>query len=209
MTVCRGDQRRPYIVFDFSPTQSFERNIAFLKEFVGIVQAGAAGGFDALFRDGTKIEAGCNVHSRRRCYECLVVEPVLAHSVLDIYEELYTIEKRIKNAPPEVRPAIRRRFSKSLTKILHKTIVKMRDSLTPKHPLMQAIGYTLSHWIALTRFLGYPDLETGKNASEREIKDFLLVRKNLLFSGSDRGGMANRHPPFAHCFRQAEWRRSA
>jgi transposase len=188
LTVYRGDGRHPYSAFDFSPTQAFARNIEFLGDFVGIVQADAAPGFDAIFRDGTKIEAGCNAHSRRRYYDCLVVEPVLAKNVLDIYDALYRIERRIKNLQPEVRLAIRRRYSKPLTKKLHKTIVKMRDSLTPKHPLLQAIEYTLNHWIALTRFLGHPELEIDNNATERDIKDFVLDRKNFLFAGSNRGG---------------------
>lgn len=188
LTVYRGDVRHPYNVFDFSPTQAFARNIEFLKDFVGIVQADAARGFDALFRDGTKIEAGCSAHARRYYYDCLVIEPKLANSVLDIYDALFRIERRIENAPPEARLAIRRRYSKPLVKQLHRTIVNMRDSLTPKHPLMQAIEYTLAHWIALTRFLGHPDVEMTNNASERDIKDFVLGRKNFLFAGSDRGG---------------------
>jgi transposase len=188
LSVCRGDRKHPYVIFRFSPTQSFARNIEFFKDFAGIVQADAARGFDALFRDGTKIEAGCSAHSRRRYYDCLVVEPVLANSVLDIYEDLYKIERRIKDASPAVRLAIRRRYSKPLIKKMYKIIVAMRNSLNPKHPLMQAIEYTLNHWIALTRFIGHSDLEIDNNASEREIKDFVLDRKNFLFSGSDRGG---------------------
>jgi len=52
--------------FDFSPDQSFQRNIAWLKDFIDYVQADAASGFDALYRDGTKIEVGCSAHSRRK-----------------------------------------------------------------------------------------------------------------------------------------------
>jgi transposase len=190
MTVYRGDRRRPYTVFDFSPNQSFVRNLQFLKDFKGIVQADAANGFDALFKDGTKAEAGCSAHSRRRYFDCLVVEPVMANNVLKIYGNLYEIERKTKDATPAVRLAMRRRFSKPLVKRLRKLIVNMRSPLTPKHPLTAAIDYTLNHWLALTRFLKNPEIEIDNNASEREIKSFVLDRKNFLFAGSDAGGKA-------------------
>jgi hypothetical protein len=46
-----GDPDHKSTVFDFSEDLSFGRNLEFLKDFKGIVQADAAGGFDALFRD--------------------------------------------------------------------------------------------------------------------------------------------------------------
>jgi hypothetical protein len=55
---------------------------------------------------------------------------------------------------------------------------------------MEATAYALKHWNALTRFLDNPQIDIDNNASEREIKDFVLARKNFLFAGSDRGGKA-------------------
>jgi hypothetical protein len=183
MTVYRGDAQHPVDIFDFSPDLSFFRNSEFLKVFSGIVQADAAGGFDALFKDGSKTEAGCNAHSRRRYYE-------LCDEVVDIYGELYKIEREIKGKPGAHRLAVRRKRSKPLTKMLHRKLLKLRGSLHPTHSLMEAVEYTLKHWIALNRFLGNPDLEIDNNGAERAIKSFVLSRKNFLFIGSDAGGKA-------------------
>jgi len=183
MTVYRGDAKHPAVVFDFSPDQSFLRNKAFLKTFPGIVQADAAGGFDELFKDGARKEAGCSAHSRRRYYE-------VCDEILEIYGELYKIEREIKGKSAAYRLAIRRKRSKPLTKTLRKTLAKLQGSLHPTHPLMEAIRYTLKHWIALNRFLGNPGLDIDNNAAERAIKAFVLSRKNFLFIGSDAGGRA-------------------
>lgn len=183
MTVYRGDAAHPFDVFDFSSDLSFARNHAFLKDFQGFVQADAAGGFDALFSDGKRKEVGCNAHSRRKFYE-------LCDEIIEIYAELYNIERQIRGKSPALRLAVRRRRSKPWTKKLRKRLSLLKDSLHPTHALMGAVEYTLKHWIALNRFLGNPDLEIDNNGAERAIKDFVLSRKNFLFIGSDRAGKA-------------------
>jgi len=183
MTVYRGDAEHPAVVFDFSPDLSFQRNNDFLKDFSGFVQADAAAGFDALFKDGTKTEVGCSAHSRRKYFE-------LCNDVIEIYGKLYDIERQIKGQTAAHILAIRRRRSKPLTKQLHRKLTELRGTLHPTHPLMEAIEYTLRHWVALHRFLGNPNLEIDNNPAERAIKDFVIARKNFLFVGSDAGGKA-------------------
>lgn len=177
-------------MFDYSRDLSFDKNLAFLKDFKGIVQADAAGGFDALFQSGERIEAGCHAHSRRKYFEAEFSEVDLRSSVLDIYRELYAIEREIKDTPAPYRLAIRRRKSKPLIKDLRTIIVRAKANLTPSNEHSKAINYTLRHWRALTRFLKNPDIAIDNNESERAIKCWVLVRKNSLFAGSDAGAAA-------------------
>jgi transposase len=190
MSVYLGDQHHKSTVFDFSPNKSFARNKEFLKNFKGYVQADAANGFDTLFEDDSKIELGCNAHARRRFFECLTVETETCNDILNIYGELYGIEKDIKNKIPEERLLARQTKSQPLINILHFKLTALKDTLNPTNPLMDAVNYTLNHWLALTRFLDDPDFEIDNNASERAIKSFVLMRKNSLFVGSDAGGKA-------------------
>jgi transposase len=189
ITTYIGDQRHKVTMFDYSPDLSFDRNLAFLKDHQGVVQVDAANGFDALFKDGTRTEAGCSAHSRRKYFES-VLEPDVCNAVLDIYRELYRLEREIKDKPAAVRLAVRRRQSKPLVKLLRKIIVRARCTLNPTHDLMKAINYTMNHWIALTRFLKNPDIAIDNNEAERAIKCWVLVRKNSLFAGSDEGARA-------------------
>ena len=190
MSVYLGDKYHNSTVFDFSPNKSFAGNKEFLKDFKGFVQADAANGFDALFEDNSKTELGCNAHARRRYFECLTVELEICNEILNIYGELYNIEKDIKNKTPEERLLARQTKSQPLINTLHLKLLALKDTLNPTNPLMDAIKYTLNHWLALTRFLDDPDFDIDNNASERAIKAFVLMRKNSLFVGSDAGGMA-------------------
>jgi hypothetical protein len=149
-------------MFDFSPDLSFDKNLAFLKEFQGIVQADAAGGFDALFEAGQRVEAGCSTHSRRKYFEAEFSEQEVRNLVLDVYKDLYKIERSIKDKPAAFRLAVQRRKSKPLVKRLRQIIICAKEKFTPAHELTKAINYTLRRWQALTRFLKNPDIAIGR-----------------------------------------------
>jgi transposase len=190
ITAYVGDSDHPITMFDYSKDLSFDKNLDFLRDFKGIVQADAAGGFDALYEDGQRIEAGCSAHSRRKYFEAEFTETDIRNAVLDIYRDLYKIERDIKDKPTAFRLAMRRRESKPLVKRLRAIIIRAKVKLTPAHELMKAINYTLKHWLALTRFLKNPDIAIDNNECERAIKCWVLVRKNSLFAGSDQGAKA-------------------
>ncbi len=188
-----GDRYHPVNFFVYSPTQSFDQNKETLKNFKGFVQADAANGFDALFKeDSGRTEVGCSAHSRRKYWQCAQSDAyeVICSEVLDLYRELYKIEKEIRDQDSEKRRAARQDKSKPLTETLKQKVVGLKDSLPPTNPLMKAVNYTLNHWDALVRFLDDPDFEIDNNTCERAIKAWVLVRKNVLFCGSDAGGKA-------------------
>lgn len=190
LTVYVGDSAHRATVFDFSPDKTFSRNIEFFREYANIVQADAANGFDALFKDSSRKEAGCNAHARRKFFDALPADPKNCTEILDIYGEMYDIEKKIRGSTDARKLAIRRQETKPQTRKLRRRLRKLQESLNPTHPLMDAVSYALKHWVALTRFLGNPNVEIDNNAAERCIKEFVLMRKNSLFAGSDDGGNA-------------------
>jgi transposase len=191
LTGYRGDANHKLVSFDFSPNGSFERNRQFLKDFAGIIQADAAIGFDALFKNNSaRTEAGCNAHARRRIFDARGTSPKIADRMLQIYTHLYDIERVARGKPQGVRLAMRRRFSSPLMKKLRIMHLRNKASLRPSELLVDAANYALRHWRALTRFLKNPEIEIDNNAMEREIKPVVLTRKNVLFAGSDAGGRA-------------------
>lgn len=192
--VCRGDKQHRLVSFTYSPDLSFEKNKEFFKGYTGTIQADAANGFDALFRpddDGKcATEAGCHAHGRRKIFDARTMSLEIADKMLDIYKELYLIERRAKRLNSATRLALRRRYSKPLLRKLRSMHVKNQKTLSPTNLLCVAAGYALRHWKSLTRFLKNPEIEIDNNASERAIKDLVLARKNFLFAGSDAGAEA-------------------
>ena len=60
--------------------------------------------------------------------------------------------------------------------------------LSAKSPMALAIGYSLSNWMALMRFVDDGRIEAHNNAAERALRGVAIGRKNFLHLGSDAGG---------------------
>ena len=60
--------------------------------------------------------------------------------------------------------------------------------VSAKAGLAKAIRYTLTHWVALTRYCSDGQIEIDNNSAERSIRPLVLGRRNYLFAGSDGGG---------------------
>jgi len=72
-----------------------------------------------------------------------------------------------------------------------RTFTWLHDALAPvsgRSALAKAIGYALTRWTALRRYLDDGRIEMDNNAAERAIRGIALGRKNWMFSGSDEGG---------------------
>jgi hypothetical protein len=196
MTAILGDKDHPFNLFDFSPDKSFARNIDFFKTFSGLIQADGAGGFDVLFEStplklSQCIEIGCHAHSRRKFYDCITTHIKEANHVLDLYNELFAIETRTQGKSSKEILQARQAEAKPILETLKEYLLEIQPTLTPKDEFLKGINYLLKNWLALTRYLDDPDLDISNNDTERLIKEFVLVRKNILFMGSDRAGRAS------------------
>ena len=60
----------------------------------------------------------------------------------------------------------------------------------PKSPISQAINYTLRNWDGFIRYCEGGWYSIDNNHTEREIKPFVIARKNFMFSASQEGARA-------------------
>jgi transposase len=69
---------------------------------------------------------------------------------------LYAIEERarLQKLDPHARGELRRRESVPILATLQEKLFAWRDQLLPKHPMAQAVAYTLNQWNELTVFAG-------------------------------------------------------
>ena len=106
--------------------------------------------------------------------------------------ELFAIEPAASEAgdsPPE-RGQRRLREARPILDAFRAWCEERLRELLPKSPTALAIGYTLEHWAALTRYLDDGAIAIDNNAAERALREIAVGRKNWLFAGSERGGEA-------------------
>lgn len=149
--------------------------------------------FFALIGEIAKL-VNCHAHARRK-YEAIAQETkgkALAKEVLRFYKELYKIEREAKNKQMTTiqRYELRQQQSKPLLDKFKQWLDKHYPIVLPQSPLGQGIQYCLKLWDGLTRYLEDGRLEIDNNHTEREIKPFVIARKNFLFSASVDGANA-------------------
>ena len=179
----------PAVLFRYAPDRSGERPGEHLKHFSGILQADAYAGFHHLY-DGDRIkEAACWAHARRAFYDIHQAnKSPIAAEALERISKLYEIEADIRGSPPPTRAEIRKARAGPLLEDLRAWLKHTLSRLSKKSELAKAIGYVLTRWAALTRYVEDGRIEIDNNAAERALRAVALGRKNYLFCGSDAGG---------------------
>ncbi len=185
-----GDARHPYTVYDYTPNRKRDGPQKFLRDYRGVLQADAFGGYDGIFWEsrGAIVEAGCNAHARRKFFDARDTSPQLAHEALAFFQQLYAVEHEAVGMSDDERLALRQAKSAPIMEALADWLRDKLVVVRPKSPITVAIKYSLRQWEALTRFLGNGAIPIDNNRTERSLKEQALGRRNWTFLGSDQGG---------------------
>src|ERR1700722_15995532 len=150
------------------------------------------------FHDGSKYNgvvggngltrAGCWSHARRKPIEAESTAPEIAHEVVAVLRGLFAVEQQAKELSVAERLARRQAQSVPLLAALRQKLLRWKEQLLPKHPMAEAVNYTLGQWSELNVFCSDGAVPISNNVSEREMKRVVLNRKNSLFVGNPRGG---------------------
>ena len=89
---------------------------------------------------------------------------------------LYAIEASIKERPPDDKHALRQEQALPLLTQMRTWLEVSLRSLLLKSLTAGAIGYALSNWQALTRYLEAGILDIDNNACERAIRPIATMR---------------------------------
>src|SRR5216110_1379594 len=103
-------------------------------------------------------------------------------------DALFAVERQTKDVAVAERLELRQKQSVPILAELHRKLLIWKEQLLPKHPMADAVNYTLGQWEALTVFTTDGAVPIDNNVSEREMKRVVLNRKNSLFVGNPRGG---------------------
>jgi transposase len=190
-----GRMGPPIVLYDYRPTRGGEHPRNFLAGFSGYLHVDGYAGYHKV--KGVTL-VGCWAHARRKFDEALKVLPAsqnqmetAAHQGLAFCNQLFTIERDLKEASPEERHCARTERSRPVLEAYSAWLRQQRGKVLPKSKLGEAITYSLNQWDKLTAFLADGRLEIDNNRSERSIKPFVIGRKNWLFANTPRGAKAS------------------
>ena len=188
MWVYVGDEANPYNVFDFTLNRSREGPKEFLKDYTQVLLADAYGGYNGVVAGNAITRAGCWSHARRKFVDAEKSAPEIAREAVALIDTLFAVERQAKDVSESERLELRQKQSVAVLAELHRKLLIWKEQLLPKHPMADAVNYTLSQWEALTVFTTDGAVPIDNNVSEREMKRVVLNRKNSLFVGNPRGG---------------------
>jgi transposase len=188
-----GGRDPPAAIFFYSPDRTAKHPEQHLATYVGLMQADAYAGFNRLYGVGRKpgpiIEAACWAHARREFFDLARLDKApIAIEAVERIDALFAIEREINGLPPQERVRVRNECSRPLVTALERWLREQRAKLSRQSKVAKAIAYSLTRWVALTRFLDDGRLCMSNNAAERGVRPIAIGRKNWTFAGSDHGG---------------------
>jgi transposase len=185
-------QAPPAVWFQYSADRKGEHPARHLKDWHGILQADAFAGYNQLYEDGRIVEAACWAHARRKLWDIHErqhkLPGTLAHQGLERISEIFKIEAEIRGKSVLRRRRVRQLRTRPVLDDLKAWMGETLRQVSAKSPMALAIGYAVSNWSALVRFVGDGRIEAENNAAERALRSVAIGRKNFLHLGSDAGG---------------------
>lgn len=103
------------------------------------------------------------------------------------FGDLYRVEREYGNTSPETLQAARKEISLPAFKELEKTAEEVMNGFVGGSLAWKAGNYFCTRKESLGRYLEDGRYPIDNNAAEREIKVFVMARKNFLFSNSAAG----------------------
>ena len=193
----RSGRDGPQIVlYEYQPTREATHPQKFLLGFSGYLHVDGYAAYDTL-PDVDLV--GCWAHARRNFTDALAALPPAvrekggteAHKGLMFCQNLFKIERDLRDVAPEERYAARLERSKPVLDKMYVWLQSAKLELLPKSATGGAVGYCLNQWSKLICFLEDGRLEIDNNRSERAIKPFVIGRKNWLFSNTPKGASSS------------------
>ena len=178
------------MVFDFRMGRGREGPVKFLGQYEGILQTD---GYAAYGRVGGSrmVHAACWAHARRKLFDAVKLNPEdrMATQLVARVDELFAVDAGARDAGMDhgARHVLRGERSRPLLDVMKKEMEAAQAAVLPASALGKGVGYTLSLWEKLTRFLEHAELELS-NWAENSMRPVVLGRKNWIHVGSEQAG---------------------
>lgn len=152
-------------------------------------------GYQRVCTEQKLIRLGCWAHARRKFIDAQKLQPKgktgKADQVLAYIQQLYAIEREIRDKPVDERYNIRQQQAKPFIDKLKIWLDKALQHTPPKTALGKAVYYLHEQWERLIRYLDDGEYPIDNNPIENSIRPFAIGRKNWMFSNSQAGAKAS------------------
>jgi transposase len=190
-----GAAEHPVLLYQYHPSRSARVPLSYLEGYQGYLQTDGYSGYDDAGSQPGIVHAGCWAHVRRKFTDAqkATKKAGSAEEALSRIAKLYEIEKRLRSLglSDEQFVARRKREAEPVLSSFHSWLTKKSRHVPPSTLIGKAVGYALSQWQKLVRYLDEEFLTPDTNLVENAIRPFVLGRKNWLFSGNPQGAYAS------------------
>ncbi len=178
----------PAVWLQYSEDRKSVRPTSHLKGYAGSLQTDAYAGYNDVYHTGVTF-TGCMAHVRRKFYDITLSgpSPIAEHAIAAI-QQLYAIEKSIKNKPPDERQKVRQQQAIPILDELHTWLQTTLRTLSKGSSLSKAVRYALNQWEGLVAYTQNGQASIDNNTAERSLLPIALGRKSYLFAGSVASG---------------------
>ena len=158
-------------------------------DFTGVLQCDGYSGYNLLGATVTRV--GCWAHVRRKFFDdaCKIKGQPTITPPLKLLDQMFHLERGWRDLTPTKRKELRQEQLKPVIKQFWQWCDQA--VATPKSRLGRALTYAQNQRSALDRVLDYGEIDLSNNATERNVKSFVIGRKNWLFATSPAGAQAN------------------
>ena len=173
-------------MFDYRKTRGREGPDELLENFSGHLQTDGYTAYNNLKNQLNITQLACMAHARRKFEHALDNDKERADWALKMFAKLYDIERKAREnalAENEIYTLRQEEAKPILTEIKTWLDENIHQTL-PKSAIGNAIGYTLTLWPRLVRYLDQGRFHIDNNLIENTIRPIALGRKNYMFAGS-------------------------
>jgi transposase len=172
------------VLFEYQRGRNKEGPAKMLKDFKGFLQTDGYAAYDQFYHHEGIQMLHCMAHARRYFKEAEDNDHERSSYALKLFQEIYEVERQIKDLTNEERIRIRQQLSLPKLNEFSVWMTEQYRAVTPKSPIGKALEYSLKRWKELTLFTTDGQLEIDNNRIENQIRPIALGRKNYLFAGS-------------------------
>jgi len=167
----------PAAFYKYSPDRKGARPQEHLKGYEGFLHADGYAGYEKLYGTGKITKVACMAHIRRKFVDIYKANgSLIAKEAIELIAELYGIEKKIRQQPPDVKRSVRQEHAKPLFGELQAWLPTQLNKIPAKSSLAGAIRYAITRLKRLEAYLTDGRLSLDNNPAERCMRPIALGR---------------------------------